>query len=265
MCSVSTRFMHQEPDLIDCAFCRRVSVGHFLFEDEMIAVFRDAHPLSRGHLHITPRRHAADFFKIPPRSHGSLDQGLLEGWQWLEDNLHPDGYNIGVNIGRAAGQSVPHGNIHLIPRYKGDLLDSPRGSRWLLGKPKSDPDWSIEEALGIPLLETREVVAFRHPHPLVPGHLLVAPRRDEANFFALRESERDALWSAARAIRDRIDSEAPPDGYNLAIDVGAAAGQNSGRTLLHLLPRWKGDAPEPRGVRWMAGENPDYLHRGIGH
>jgi len=106
-----------------CELCARESV---LCENELAYVRPDNHSLSRGHILVVPKRHVADFFEMTPQEQLAVLE-LLRGARQLVHARHsPDGYNIGVNIGQAAGQSRMHVHVHLIPRYIGDV-ENPRG------------------------------------------------------------------------------------------------------------------------------------------
>jgi diadenosine tetraphosphate (Ap4A) HIT family hydrolase len=88
--------------------------------------FADNFPVSPGHTLIVPRRHAAGYFDLTAGEQAELWALVNRCRGILEADYHPDGYNIGVNVGEAAGQTVFHVHIHLIPRYRGDV-DNPRG------------------------------------------------------------------------------------------------------------------------------------------
>lgn len=98
--------------------------------------FRDAYPVSAGHTLVIPVRHVASFFDITPNERAAMRAamfGLLEAAkQQLHAEFSPAGYNIGINDGAAAGQTVGHLHIHLIPRYAGDQPDPRGGVRWVL-------------------------------------------------------------------------------------------------------------------------------------
>ena len=89
-------------------------------------VIRDGYPVSPGHSLIIPKRHVASFFDLSDDERTSLFRLLTEAKAGLDVEFKPDGYNIGINDGVAAGQTVFHLHVHLIPRYQGDLPD-PRG------------------------------------------------------------------------------------------------------------------------------------------
>lgn len=96
-----------------------------LENDLAFAVF-DKSPVSNGHLLIIPKRHVKDFFEITREEHNAIFSLLLDAKAMLDLDFSPDAYNVGVNCGIQAGQSVMHVHVHLIPRYSGDTA-SPRG------------------------------------------------------------------------------------------------------------------------------------------
>ena len=107
-----------------------------LFGDENAFVRLDNNALSKGHVLIVPRRHVADFFEMTWEEKTSV-LALLDRAKAEISNEHaPDGYNIGVNIGKAAGQSRMHVHVHLIPRYAGDVADPSGGVRCVLSGKK---------------------------------------------------------------------------------------------------------------------------------
>jgi len=109
------------------------------------------------------------------------------------------------------------------------------------------------------LLENELAVAFRDAFPLSPGHTLVIPRRHVASFFGVTREERDAVLALVDAAKSGLDAEFHPDGYNLGINDGPAAGQTVGHLHLHLIPRYAGDRPDPRGgIRWIIPEKAKY-------
>jgi diadenosine tetraphosphate (Ap4A) HIT family hydrolase len=107
-------------------------------------------------------------------------------------------------------------------------------------------------ASGDTVAENDLAVAFFDGYPLNPGHCLLVPRRHEPDFFALSAQEQAAMWMLASVVQRRIEVERTPDGYNVGINVGEAAGQTIAHAHLHVIPRFRGDVPDPRGgVRWV--------------
>ncbi len=89
-------------------------------------VLKDAFPVTLGHLLIIPNRHVGNYFEATPAEKEDLWKLVEKAKAHLDSAHNPDGYNIGINIGEAAGQTVFHLHIHLIPRRKGDV-ENPRG------------------------------------------------------------------------------------------------------------------------------------------
>lgn len=115
-----------------CVFCARVTAGGLVAENSTAVAFPDAFPLSRGHCLIVPRRHESNFFALTPAEQAATWALLEPTRAHIEQDGRPDGYNIGVNVGEAGGQTVAHAHVHLIPRYHGDVLDARGGVRWVL-------------------------------------------------------------------------------------------------------------------------------------
>jgi diadenosine tetraphosphate (Ap4A) HIT family hydrolase len=95
--------------------------------------------------------------------------------------------------------------------------------------------------------------------PVSPGHALIVPRRHEPDFFSLSAEEQAAVIALVNPVRAVLDRQFSPDGYNLGVNAGRAAGQTIMHTHLHVIPRYAGDVPEPRGgVRWVLPETARY-------
>lgn len=89
--------------------------------------------------------------------------------------------------------------------------------------------------------------AARDKFPLAPGHVVVVPRRHVADFFAMTTAEKHAIIALLDQAREQLDREQKPDGYNIGVNIGAAAGQSRMHVHVHLIPRRQGDVPDPRG------------------
>ena len=114
-----------------CPFCVLAS-NRVVHESELALCLRDAFPVSPGHTLIIPKRHVASFFEVTDAERADLMSLVAVAREDLDRQLRPAGYNIGINDGAAAGQTVPHLHIHLIPRYAGDCDDPRGGVRWVL-------------------------------------------------------------------------------------------------------------------------------------
>lgn len=111
---------------MDCIFCNKNDGGVILNTRFFIAKY-DEYPVSPGHIIIIPKRHVEDYFLLTRYEREELfNECIPQCHRLLEVKYKPDGYNIGINCGEAAGQSIMHCHIHIIPRYKGDV-ENPRG------------------------------------------------------------------------------------------------------------------------------------------
>lgn len=110
-----------------CVFCDYISRNDgFLFESKEAIVIYDKFPVSTGHILIIPKRHVASFFELKDQELLDIKDLLFLSKSKISAELNPDSFNIGINDGFDAGQTIPHCHIHLIPRYKGDV-SNPRG------------------------------------------------------------------------------------------------------------------------------------------
>jgi diadenosine tetraphosphate (Ap4A) HIT family hydrolase len=117
-------------DKSDCPFCT-LPTDRIISESDYSLTIRDGFPVSEGHTLIIPRRHVQSFFELKAIEKAAILQALDEAKESLDKEFSPDGYNIGINDGEAAGQTVMHLHVHLIPRYKGDTDDPRGGVRWI--------------------------------------------------------------------------------------------------------------------------------------
>lgn len=106
-----------------CPFCAPIEI--ILSNDLAFAIY-DKSPVNEGHMLIIPRRHMEDFWASTSQERKALNDLIGDCKKHLDKIFEPDGYNIGINCGAAAGQTVFHLHIHLIPRYIGDI-ENPRG------------------------------------------------------------------------------------------------------------------------------------------
>ena len=119
-----------------CPFCT-LPQERIIDSNDLALVIRDGYPVSPGHTLIIPKRHIGSWFEITPEEQNAMLNLLGRAKAVLGEEFKPDSYNIGINDGPTAGQTVPHLHMHLIPRYKGDLEDPRGGVRWIIpGKAK---------------------------------------------------------------------------------------------------------------------------------
>jgi diadenosine tetraphosphate (Ap4A) HIT family hydrolase len=114
-----------------CPFCT-LPPERIIDSNDLAIVIRDGFPISQGHTLIIPKRHTGSFFDTSDEEKLALFKLIEHAKLKLDQEFHPDSYNIGINDGPAAGQTVPHVHIHLIPRYNGDQEDPRGGVRWII-------------------------------------------------------------------------------------------------------------------------------------
>ena len=115
----------------ECPFCG-VDPSRVIFRDELVFAIWDGFPVSDGHLLFITHRHVGDWFAASEAEQRALLAAIARGRQIVLDQYAPAGFNIGINVGETAGQTVPHMHIHLIPRYPGDVPDPRGGVRHVL-------------------------------------------------------------------------------------------------------------------------------------
>ena len=110
----------------DCPFCNPEKDRKIVLETATVFAFYDKFPVNKGHALIIPKRHCANYFDLSRTEQADCWKLLNKVKEMVQERYHPDGFNVGININEAAGQTVPHVHIHLIPRYTGDVAE-PRG------------------------------------------------------------------------------------------------------------------------------------------
>lgn len=117
----------------------RVEPARIWFETEHAIAFADAFPVADGHTLVVPRKHVATIYELTMPEQKAIWELVAEVRQRLLTGLKPDGFNIGFNDGLAAGQTVEHAHVHIIPRSKGDVPDPGGGIRWVIAE--NAPYW----------------------------------------------------------------------------------------------------------------------------
>lgn len=172
-----------------CPFCQPIPEAVF-FADDLVLGLWDAFPVSPGHALIVPRRHVGDWFTAERHEQAAIVGAINAVKQEIEKSYRPDGYNIGVNIGAAAGQTVFHLHLHVIPRFAGDVADPRGGLRHVLPHAANygtlpsaaSPEWIGQVPHG------RAVITGGDGDPLLPhlvGHLDRATDVDIAVAFTM--------------------------------------------------------------------------------
>lgn len=113
----------------DCVFCgieKAIDKKRIIYEDKDWIAILDNYPVSNGHTLLIPKQHYETYFNLPPYIQKDMYIIIQKIRAELEKRYNPDGWNIGCNCGEAAGQTVMHFHLHIIPRYNGDC-ENPRG------------------------------------------------------------------------------------------------------------------------------------------
>ena len=129
--------------MIECNFCT-MPAERVWMSSALVVAFRDSYPISEGHTLVIPTEHYVSIYEAPQEVLDALWMMVAKVRQALAAELSPDGFNIGVNDGLAAGQTMMHGHIHVIPRYSGDVVDPRGGIRWVI--PSKAAYWKDQES-----------------------------------------------------------------------------------------------------------------------
>ncbi len=108
--------------MADCIFCKDLPK---VLENDLAYALYDINPLTPGHMLIIPKRHQETLFESTPEEIIAVFELINKAKEMLIKEYRPDGFNIAVNCGQAAGQIVMHAHVHLLPRYK-DRSFNPR-------------------------------------------------------------------------------------------------------------------------------------------
>jgi superfamily II DNA or RNA helicase/diadenosine tetraphosphate (Ap4A) HIT family hydrolase/HKD family nuclease len=131
----------------DCPFCS-VASDKVFYADELVLGLWDGFPVAPGHALLVPKRHVASWFDATVEERAALVAGIEAARREIERAHRPDGYNVGINVGAAAGQTVFHLHVHVIPRYAGDMEDPRGGVRYVIPDKARYWEPGDEEAAG---------------------------------------------------------------------------------------------------------------------
>ncbi len=105
----------------------------------------------------------------------------------------------------------------------------------------------------------KHAIALPDEYPVANGHCLVVPRRHIERWVLLEDEEISALWDLVEDMQLKLTATLKPDGFTIGINDGEAAGQLESHAHIHIIPRYKGDVPDPRGgVRWVIPDKAKY-------
>lgn len=118
----------------NCIFCNPYKNLTLLTESATAYAMFDGYPMSKGHVLILPKRHIANYFELPFKEQSACWLMANKVQEILSKKFFPDGFNVGINVNKEAGQRMMHASIHVIPRYKDDAVGSKGGIRYVIPK-----------------------------------------------------------------------------------------------------------------------------------
>ncbi len=127
-------YNHQWNSANNCIFCNPHRKINLLTESATAYAMFDGYPLSKGHIMIVPKRHISNYFELPSKEQAACWLMANKVQEILIKEFQPDGFNVGMNINKAAGQAMNHATIHIIPRYQGDANGKKSGMRLVIPK-----------------------------------------------------------------------------------------------------------------------------------
>lgn len=131
---------------LGCPFCQPAAVA-LIREWPLVLALLDRFPVSPGHVLLITRRHVTTWFDASLEEQRALLDGIQPVCRHVESMLqrHADGWNVGFNAGRAAGQTISHLHVHVIPRWHGDVADPRGGVRGVIPARQAYPWEGIQE------------------------------------------------------------------------------------------------------------------------
>ncbi|MBD2496174.1 HIT family protein [Nostoc sp. FACHB-280] len=129
-----THYNYQRNSSNNCIFCNPYKNLKLLTESATAYAIFDGYPVSRGHVLVIPKRHTSNYFELPFKEQSACWLMVNKVQELLKTEFKPDGFNVGMNINREAGQNIMHASIHIIPRYQGDNMGAKSGIRNVIPK-----------------------------------------------------------------------------------------------------------------------------------
>ena len=211
-----------------CPFCAP-PIERIFYTDGLVIGLWDSFPVSPGHALLVPRRHVASWFEATAEEKAALVAAIDKAKVEIDRTHNPDAYNIGVNIGAEAGQTIFHLHVHVIPRFKGDVTDPRGGVRYVLPK-NANYLSQVEDAEKSNItIADRLLFTGRSVEPFaatLKDHFASAEQVDMAVAFVMK--------SGVTALQDAI-SEALSRGTRVRLLTGDYLGATDPVALVQLL------------------------------
>ena len=116
---------------MSCPFCN-INEDKIIAKNKFSYAIYDKYPVNKGHILIISKEHICDYFDASTEVREAIFNLMEDCKSLLNNKYNPDGYNIGFNCGKEAGQTIMHLHLHLIPRYEGDIEDPTGGVRGVI-------------------------------------------------------------------------------------------------------------------------------------
>ncbi|MBW4609724.1 MAG: HIT domain-containing protein [Hassallia sp. WJT32-NPBG1] len=129
-------YNHQRNSTNNCIFCNPYTHLNLLTESATAYAIFDGYPVNKGHVLVIPKRHVSNYFELPLKEQSACWLMVNKVQEIITQKFKPDGFNVGMNINRDAGQNIMHASIHIIPRYKNDTVGAKGGVRYAVPKRK---------------------------------------------------------------------------------------------------------------------------------
>jgi diadenosine tetraphosphate (Ap4A) HIT family hydrolase len=130
-------YNYQQNSSNSCIFCNPHKNIKLLTESATAYAIFDGYPINKGHVLVVPKRHVSNYFDLPFKEQSACWLMVNKVQELLNKEFEPDGFNVGMNINREAGQNMMHSSIHVIPRYKIDTIGAKGGMRYVIPRKNS--------------------------------------------------------------------------------------------------------------------------------
>lgn len=210
-----------------CPFCNPDRQRVF-YENELVVGFWDAFPVSPGHALLIPRRHVQDWWDATQHEQQGLVAALAVARQEILKSFRPAGFNVGWNVGAAAGQTVFHLHLHVIPRYAGDVTD-PRGGVRHVFPAKANYLVAAQKPSVPPDLPHQKAIVRGGDDPFLP-HLRASLDRARAADLAVAFVLESGVRGIIEHVRDLLER-----GGRLRLVTGNYLGVTEPEALAHVL------------------------------
>jgi len=236
----------------DCALCESANAQDFLFRIDTCFFKQNPAIGPRGCGIIAPFRHVGSVFELSELEWQQIYPLLLEARRFFDDQVSPEGYNVGWNVGPVAGQELPHVRMFLIPRWSGEPLAG-RGMRYRLKQPNNRRRSGILDDSVIETLASNETCHFvpAGELTLVGSGVILTHQDERETVFDLTPDEWRDTYRLLQDVKVLLDDRFRPDGYTLGWNCGRIAGQEVFHVHMHVIPRYEDEPLAGKGIHHL--------------